>query len=87
MNVFHSFSKKLEEFYFSKYGKAIKKEQEEIDDFFMIITFSELMGIENPFMLYTLELIPTLSPKFHKWHTKMGLKHSVFDNFPCSCCC
>lgn len=44
------------------------------------------MGIENPFMLETLELLPTLVPKFHKWHQKIGLKLSIFNNFPCTCC-
>lgn len=84
--MWRALSSSLERLYFSKYGSAIKKEQREIDDFFMIITFSEMMGIENPLMFYTLELLPELMPRFHQWHQRMGLERSCFDNFPCTCC-
>ncbi len=81
------FSNELERFYVGMHKSAIMKENAEIDDFFMIIAFSEIYGIENPYSLYTLELLPALMPKFHRWHQKVGLKHSFFENFPCSCCC
>ncbi|RAX58385.1 DNA helicase [Helicobacter monodelphidis] len=84
---FASLSRGLENFYFSRYRPALIKEKREIDDFFMIITFSEMMGIPNPFMLYTLEMLPELAPRFHDWHKRMGLPHSPFDHFPCLNCC
>ncbi|MCH5322613.1 MAG: DNA helicase [Helicobacter sp.] len=83
---FRAISKGIEEFYFSKYRGVLKRQKREIDDFFMIITFSEMMGIPNPFEFYTLEMLPELMPKFHQWHKRMGLEYSVFDNFPCTCC-
>ena len=67
-----AFQKALEEYYASSYRGVLTKEEREIDDFFMIITFSEMMGIPNPYELYTLELLPELMPKFHAWHQKMG---------------
>ncbi len=80
-------NKGIENLYFTKYGSSIKREQREIDDFFMIITFSEIMGIENPFSFYTLEMLIDLMPKFHEWHKRMGMEYSHFDSFPCMCCC
>lgn len=82
-----NFTQSLESFYSYGYRSAIFSQKQEIDDFFMIITFSEVFGIENPYSLYTLEMLPALMPRFHSWHQKVGLKHSFFENFPCSCCC
>ncbi|MDE7316994.1 MAG: DNA helicase [Helicobacter sp.] len=76
----------LEQFYFSKYLPALKRDKREIDDFFMIITFSEMMGIPNPFAFYTLEMLPELMQHFHSWHKRMGMERSPFDSFPCVCC-
>lgn len=77
----------LNRLYFMKYGSVLRGEIREIDDFFMILTFSELMGIPNPFSFYLLEMLPELMPKFHDWHRRMGIEHSFFDNFPCCACC
>ncbi len=87
MQLLKNINNTIEKLYYIKYGPMLKREHREIDDFFMIITFSEMMGIENPFMFYTLDMLPELMPKFHTWHKKMGLAHSSFDNFPCVCCC
>ncbi len=84
---FGFFNQRLENLYFIKYGAAIRRQKREIDDFFMIVTFSEMMGIENPFAFYTLEMLADLMPKFHDWHQRMGLEYSCFDSFPCACCC
>lgn len=81
------FTQELEDFYRFGYRGAIMKEAKEIDDFFMLITFSEVFGIENPYSFYTLEMLPALMPRFHRWHQKIGLKNAFFENFPCSCCC
>lgn len=86
-NFLSSINLWIEEFYFVKYKNVLKREQREIDDFFMIIVFSEIMGIQNPFSFYSLELLPELMPKFHQWHKRMGIEHAFFDNFPCTCCC
>ncbi|MGP1450387.1 MAG: cory-CC-star protein [Wolinella sp.] len=86
VSKFVALSKGLEEYYASSYRGVLAKSQREIDDFFMIITFSEMMGIPNPYELYTLELLPELMPKFHAWHKRVGFNESPFENFPCACC-
>lgn len=80
------FATLLDSYYALGYKRVIQKEYDEIEDFFMILTFSEIMGVSNPYEFYMLELIPDLMPKFHQWHTKCGLEKSPFDYFPCSCC-
>lgn len=67
--------------------RSFVENKDEIDDFFMIISFSEIWGIENPYALESLEMLPILMPKFHDWHQKVGVKSSFFENLPCSCCC
>lgn len=86
MGAWDSFCKFIDEFYACKYRSALAKEADNLDDFFMIITFSEMFGIENPLSFYLLDIMPELAPRFHLWHTKMGLPHSPFDNMPCTCC-
>lgn len=76
----------LEEFYNFKYKAALNKERKNIDDFFMIITFGEMMGIPNPYEFYTIDIMIELMPHFHKWHKQVGLNKSPFENFPCFCC-
>lgn len=85
-NKITSFINFLEDYYTSSYRGILHKEKKEIDDFFMIITFSEMMGIPNPYEFYTAEIMVDLMPKFHEWHKKAGLDKSPFDNFPCVCC-
>lgn len=77
----------LEKFYMGMYKSSLVRENNEIDDFFMVITFSEIFGIENPYAIYTLDMLPVLMPRFHRWHHNVGLKHAFFESFPCSCCC
>lgn len=85
-NFFKSCSSFLTSYYELGYKRAIKREQEEIEDFFMVLAFSEMMGVPNPYEFYMLELIPELMPKFHQWHKKAGFEKSPFDYFPCVCC-
>ena len=87
LNKLSRLSNFLDEFYVSKYRGMIYKDKRQIDDFFMIITFGEMMGIPNPYEFYTIELMIELMPEFHKWHKSVGLNKSPFENFPCFCCC
>ncbi|MCG3764491.1 DNA helicase [Vibrio cincinnatiensis] len=53
------------------------------DDLFMLLIFSEMMGVPNPASYYTLELQPILIERFHDWHLRMGMPHSPLDQFKC----
>lgn len=72
-----------EEAYSAPYRGAIARAQRDEDDLFMLLVFSELMGVPNPVSYYTLELQPLLMERFHDWHRRMGMEHSPLDDFRC----
>ena len=73
----------LSEFYNAPYRGAVARAKREQDDLFMLLIFSEMMGVPNPATYYTLELQPILLERFHEWHTRMGMEHSPLDEFRC----
>lgn len=73
----------IEEFYEGRHRGALAREKREQDDLFMLLVFSEMMGIPNPASYYTLELLPIVYDEFHAWHTRMGMEKSPLDNFRC----
>lgn len=73
----------VEEVYNAPYRSAIARAQREQDDLFMLLIFSEMMGVPNPASYYTLELQPLLMERFHDWHQRMGMEHSPLDNYKC----
>ena len=65
------------------YRRMLARRRRDEDDLFMLLVFSELMGIPNPASYYTLELLPVLYERFHEWHLRMGLEKSPLDNIRC----
>ena len=72
-----------EAFYNAPYRAAIARARREQDDLFMLLVFSEMMGMPNPVSYYTLELQPILLERFHDWHRRMGMEHSPLDHIKC----
>lgn len=72
-----------EEVYSAPYRGAIARAKRDEDDLFMLMVFSETMGVPNPASYYTLELQPLLMERFHEWHVRMGMEHSPLDHFKC----
>lgn len=70
-------------YYNSPYRAAIARAKRDEDDLFMLLIFSEMMGVPNPASWYTLELQPLLIQRFHDWHTRMGMERSPLDHFKC----
>lgn len=77
------FGELVDEFYRVKHRGALARERRQEDDVFMLLAFSEMMGIENPASYYTLELMPLMYDRFHEWHLRMGMEHSPLENFRC----
>lgn len=73
----------LTEFYVAPYRGAVARARRDQDDLFMVLVFSEMMGVPNPAAYYTLELQPILLERFHDWHTRMGMPHSPLDGIKC----
>ena len=71
------------ESYNAPYRGMVARAKREQDDLFMLMVFSEMMGVPNPATYYTLELQPILLDRFHEWHTRMGMEHSPLDEFRC----
>jgi hypothetical protein len=53
------------------------------DDLFMLLCFSELLGLPHPVSYYTLEIYPYYVDRFHQWHQRMGMEHSPLDTIKC----
>jgi hypothetical protein len=73
----------LREFYVAPYRGAVARAKQEEDDLFMLLVFSEMLGVPNPASYYTLELLPVLYDRFHEWHTRMGMERSPLHGFRC----
>ncbi|HLR42613.1 MAG TPA: cory-CC-star protein [Pseudogracilibacillus sp.] len=79
--------KKLIQFYedvISLPHKAeIARELRDEDDLFLLLLYSEMIGIPNPVYYYTLELYPYMLEDFHDWHLRMGMEKSPLSGFRC----
>ena len=73
----------VNEFYNAPYRSAIARAKPDEDDLFMLLVYSEIMGVPNPAAYYTLELQPLMLERFHEWHKRMGMEHSPLDHFRC----
>ena len=73
----------LREFYTAPFRGAVAREKRDEDDLFMLLVFSEMVGVPNPANYYTLELQPLLYEDFHEWHKRMGMDHSPIEGFHC----
>ena len=71
------------EAYNAPYRGTVARAKRDQDDLFMLLIFSEMMGVPNPATYYTLELQPIMLERFHEWHTRMGMEHSPLDDFRC----
>ncbi|WP_077211662.1 cory-CC-star protein [Bacillus dakarensis] len=61
----------------------LARELRDEEDLFMLLCFSEMVGVPNPAFYYTLELYPLLIVRFHDWHLRMGLETSPLDGIRC----
>ncbi|MFA9558382.1 cory-CC-star protein [Evansella sp. AB-rgal1] len=61
----------------------IVRELRDEDDLFMLLLYSDMLGIPNPAFYYTLELYPHMLEKFHDWHLRMGMDKSPLTGFRC----
>jgi hypothetical protein len=73
----------LREFYTAPFRGAVARAKRQEDDLFMLLVFSEMVGVPNPASYFTLELQPLLYEDFHEWHKRMGMEHSPLEGFHC----
>ncbi len=58
----------------------IENEAEESMDQFMLLCFSDLLGIDMPTTYYALELLPYLGDDLESWLKRMDSKKSVWES-------
>lgn len=73
----------LGEFYAAPYRRTFARARRDEDDLFMLLVYSEALGLPNPATWYTLELMPVLYERFHDWHRRMGMERSPLDHVGC----
>lgn len=61
----------------------VQREIRDEDDLFLLLCFSEMLGIPNPVSYYTLELYPVIVERFHEWHKRMGMEKSPLEGIRC----
>ncbi len=69
--------------YIAPYRSVIHREYLEQRDLFLLLGFSDLIGVPNPVGFYTLELYPELIEQFHEWHKRMGMPRAPEGGFRC----
>ncbi len=73
----------LREFYDAPHRGALARARREEEDLFLLLVFSEMMGVPNPAAYHTLELLPLVYEEFHDWHRRMGMERSPLDHIRC----
>lgn len=73
------FRQGLREFYYGPYQRTLAREVRDQEDLFMLMVFSESLGVPNPVSFYTLELQPVMLEQFHQWHLRMGIERSPLE--------
>lgn len=61
----------------------IARELRAEDDLFLLLLYSEMIGIPNPVFYYSLELYPYIIEDFHDWHLRMGMEKSPLSGIRC----
>jgi hypothetical protein len=75
--IFPAVQEFLEACYKTSATGVIRKEAFDSNDNFIILLFSDLLGIPNPVSYYTLELLPYLAEELEGWERRMQNRKSV----------
>ncbi len=76
-------SEGLNAFYAGPYRGTFARARRDEEDLFMMMVFSDALGVPNPATYYTVELLPVVYERFHEWHRRMGMERSPLDTMGC----
>ena len=76
-----AFADFYDEVFFARWRGAVARQKKEQEDLFLLLCFSDLLGIPNPVNYYTLELLPVMLERFHEWHLRQGMETSPLEGF------
>ncbi len=57
----------------------LEKEAYEQEDLYMLLLFSDLLGIPNPVSYYTMELLPYIAEDMENWEARMLRKGEILS--------
>lgn len=75
--------KTLQDAYAGPYRETFARARRDEEDLFMMMVFSDALGVPNPATYYTVELLPAVYERFHEWHRRMGMERSPLDSLSC----
>lgn len=75
--------KTLQDVYAGPYRGTFARARRDEEDLFMMMVFSDALGVPNPATYYTVELLPVVYERFHEWHRRMGMERSPLDSLSC----
>ena len=59
--------------------RIIRKDAMDGDDYFMLLCFSDFLGIPSPASYYTLELLPYMVGELEGWEMRMADKKDILS--------
>ena len=68
---------------FAPAQREMRLQAAELNDYFLLLCYMEVVGLPNPAALYLLEVYPHLLEQFHLWHRRMGMDRSPVGSLPC----
>ena len=80
-NGWRRFNELYDQLFFSPYRAVAARRHRDEEDLFLLLCFSDMMGIPNPVNYYTLELLPAMLERFHAWHLRQGMEKSPPGGF------
>ena len=79
--AWRSFNGLYDELFLARYRSLAARQHRDQEELFLLLCFSDLLGIPNPMSYYTLELMPAMMERFHQWHLRQGMEHSPLEGF------
>ena len=79
--AWRAFNEFYDELFYAPWRSAVARERRRQEDLFLLLCFSDLLGIPNPASYYTLELLPAMLERFHEWHLRQGMERSPLEGF------
>lgn len=73
------FNELYDQLFLARYRSLAARQRRDEEDLFLLLCFSDLLGIPNPVSYYTLELLPEMLERFHQWHLRQGMECSPLE--------
>lgn len=76
-----AFNSCYDQLFLARYSRLAARQRRDEEDLFILLCFSDILGVPNPMNYYTLEILPSMLERFHEWHLRQGLERSPIEGF------